>query len=99
MEKINTLIWDELVNLPTPNPEAELRGFLETLPHSFRGTDVLLSCPKLVIKRKLLKLWRELKEGVFNTTITPSNGAHFAFRGFPDGPIRLILPFGISPTA
>lgn len=51
MEKINTLIWDELVNLPTPNPEAELRGFLETLPHSFRGTDVLLSCPKLVIGR------------------------------------------------
>lgn len=75
MEKINTLIWDELVNLPTPNPEAELRGFLETLPHSFRGTDVLLSCPKLVIGRRLLKLWRGLKEGVFNATITPSNGA------------------------
>lgn len=74
MEKINTLIWDELVNLPAPAPGAELLGFLETLPRSFQGTDVLLACPKLVIGRRIIKLWRGLNEGLFNATITTITG-------------------------
>ena len=75
MEKITTLLWDELVNLPTSDGEAELLGLLETLPHSLDGGDLLVSSPRLVVTRRLLKLWRGLNERRFNATIGTANGS------------------------
>ena len=75
MEKIATLLWDELVNLPTSDGDPELLGLFETLPHSLDGGDLLISSPRLVVTRRLLKLWRGLNERRFNATIGTANGS------------------------
>lgn len=74
MEKINVLMWDELVNIPLVDPEAELLGFLETLPLTFANQVVFVASPKLVVSRRLLKLWKGLNDRTFNATIDKSDG-------------------------
>lgn len=74
MEKIGTLLWDELVNLPILNGEPELLGLFESLPYSFNGEDLLISSPRLVVTRRFLKLWRGLNERRFNATIGTTSG-------------------------
>ena len=75
MEKISTLLWDELVNLPVNQPMPELLGLLEALPHDSFDGDIVISCPKLIIGRRLMKLWKGLNEEQFNATITIDDGA------------------------
>jgi DNA-binding transcriptional regulator WhiA len=77
MEKIKTIIWDELIRLPTSEP-AELSGFLEALPRSESDGMVCVSCPRPVVGRRLLKLWKGLKDSPFNAKI-----------GAPDGTLKL----------
>jgi DNA-binding protein WhiA len=75
MEKMGTVIWDELVNLQTSEPCSELKGFLEALPHTKKDEVVFVSCQRLVIGRRLLKLWKCLNESVFNATICGRSGS------------------------
>lgn len=75
MEKIGTLLWDELVNLPISNGEPELIGLFEALPHTSGGGSILISSPRLVVTRRLLKLWRGLNEKRFNATIGATDGS------------------------
>ncbi len=75
MEKISTLIWDELVNLPIADGQPELLGLFETLPHTQVGGDLLVASPRLVVTRRLLKLWRGLNERRFNATIVAADGS------------------------
>lgn len=75
MEKISTLMWDELVNLPIADGEPELLGLFETLPYSRTGSDLLIASPRLVVTRRLLKLWRGLNERRFNATIGTADGS------------------------
>jgi DNA-binding transcriptional regulator WhiA len=73
MEKFRTIIWDELINLPTSEPCAELLGFLDALPRSESRGAVSFLCPRPVIGRRLLKLWKNLNEISFSAKIMPSN--------------------------
>jgi len=75
LEKLGTLIWDELVNLPTSDGFPELLGLFAALPHTRDRGDYLVSSPRLVVTRRLLKLWRGLNEGRFNATIGTADGS------------------------
>lgn len=74
MEKISTLLWDELVNLPVTHAMPEFHGLLEALPHVASRGDILVTCPKLIIGRRLMKLWKGLNEEAFGATITSGDG-------------------------
>lgn len=92
MEKIATLLWDELVNLPTSDGEPELLGLLETLPHSLDGGDLLIGSPRLVVTRRLLKLWRGLNERRFNATIGTTDGSLELDRALGKARFRIAVP-------
>ena len=64
-------MWDEFLELPLLRPHSELLGFLDALPPKRTSNADLVFCPKLVMVRRLLKLWRGLKEAGFNATINP----------------------------
>jgi DNA-binding transcriptional regulator WhiA len=77
VEKIKTVIWDEFISFPALEPRAELRGFLEALPkskHELPGT-VSFLCPKPVIGRRLMKLWKALNERSFSEKIEARSGS------------------------
>lgn len=77
MEKIDVILWDELIDLPAwplTDAEAELAGFLNALPAIRDGRTFVVSCPRLVMSRRLLKLWKGLNETSFNATIESQEG-------------------------
>ena len=73
MEKFNTIIWDELINVPLSEPCAEFLGFLDALPRSESGAAVSFTCPRPVVGRRLLKLWKSLNERPFSAKIESSD--------------------------
>ncbi|MDR1516331.1 MAG: DNA-binding protein WhiA [Synergistaceae bacterium] len=77
MEKIKIVIWDEFISLPVPEPRAELCGFLEALPKSKAEQPGALSfsCPRPVVGRRLLKLWKALNERPFSGKIEARSGS------------------------
>ncbi|MDR3320827.1 MAG: DNA-binding protein WhiA [Synergistaceae bacterium] len=75
MDKINTLIWDELINLPVADATAEMRGFLDALPVTFRDGWAVVSCNRLIVGRRLLKLRKGLNESTFDAKISAGDGS------------------------
>lgn len=69
MDRINTAIQDELLQMPTSNPVAELAGFFDVLPVACDDDKAHIASPKLAMARRLLKLWRGLNEAEINATI------------------------------
>jgi hypothetical protein len=66
MEKINTVLWDELLGLPTAGAADEMAGFLETLPVSYDGDSAILCVRRLIAVRRLIKLWKDLNSKAFD---------------------------------
>ena len=74
MKKIGNLIWDEMLELPVVNPQAELAGFAQGLPKLFEVGAVRLYCSRLPVARRLLRLWKGLKEAQINAKIGSGEG-------------------------
>lgn len=74
IKKIGTAMWDELTSLPVVRPEFELAGFIDALSPPRTSDALLVSLPKLVAVRRLMKLWRGLKEAGFNAKIDTEEG-------------------------
>jgi conserved hypothetical protein len=75
MDKINTVFWDELMELPTSPAVPELLGFLDALPCVERAGVLLFSCRKLAAGRRMLKLARGLNEDGFHATMNEADTA------------------------
>lgn len=58
-----------MLQLPTPNPAAELAGFFAVLPAAYSEGNVYISSLRLVMVRRLLKLWKDLNEAGISATI------------------------------
>ncbi|GHV51209.1 putative sporulation transcription regulator WhiA [Synergistales bacterium] len=65
-DRVTSLIWDELVNFPINSPEgmsgAELKGYVEAMKARREGSATVISCDKLNIARRMLKLLRSIEE-------------------------------------
>jgi DNA-binding protein WhiA len=65
-DRITSSIWDELVNFPigAPGaaPGAELKGYVEAMKARHERGAAVISCPKLNIARRILKLLRSMNE-------------------------------------
>ncbi|MDR3254802.1 MAG: DNA-binding protein WhiA [Synergistaceae bacterium] len=64
-----------MINLPVANPAAELSGFFDALPRVCSDESVLVSCPRLIVGRRLLKLRKGLNENLFDAKIREGDGA------------------------
>ena len=62
MDKPATELWDELLEQPLADAEAELSGFLSVLPARTDGGSVLVDTRRLVAAKRMLKLWRNLEK-------------------------------------
>ena len=71
MSALKDVVWDEFLCLPTTAAQAERCGFLEALPKSGGRGTASFACPSPVVGRRLLKLWKSLKERSFSGKITP----------------------------
>jgi hypothetical protein len=60
MEKLENVLWDELLELPLTDAEPELSGFLAVLPARREGDFVLVDTRRLRVARRVLKLCRAL---------------------------------------
>jgi hypothetical protein len=72
MNDIGTILRDELSGLPTDVPGPELLGFLEAMRRFKSGCNLVFACPRLLLARRILKLWqawRGLNEETFNAKI------------------------------
>ncbi|MDR1885527.1 MAG: DNA-binding protein WhiA [Synergistaceae bacterium] len=72
MKGIRTTMRDELAGLPIINAAPELLGFLDAAHSLATGDSVVFTCPRLVLARRILKLWRAwrgLNDASFNATI------------------------------
>ena len=69
VKRIDSVVWDEMLELPVINPGAELAGYAQGLPKRFEADSVLLYCARLPVARRLLRLWKGLKEVPINAKI------------------------------
>ena len=74
VKKIDNVVWDEMLELPVIHPEAELAGYAQGLPKRFEVDSVLLHCARLPVARRLLRLWKGLKEVPINAKIASGEG-------------------------
>ncbi|MDR2780012.1 MAG: DNA-binding protein WhiA [Synergistaceae bacterium] len=63
MEKIYTVMWDELLEIPASDALSELSGYVAVLPVKYDGAFTLVGTRRLVIARRMMKLYRALPEG------------------------------------
>ncbi|MDR3355451.1 MAG: DNA-binding protein WhiA [Synergistaceae bacterium] len=72
MKDIGTMLLDELSGMPADVPEPELLGFFDAMRRVKSGYNLVFTCPRLLLARRILKLWRAwrgLNEGTFNAKI------------------------------
>ncbi|MDR1916145.1 MAG: DNA-binding protein WhiA [Synergistaceae bacterium] len=74
MEKINTILWDELLSLPTADAAEEISGFLGTLPVSYDNGAAVVNIRKLVAARRIVKLWKDLNREAFDGKMSFDGG-------------------------
>jgi hypothetical protein len=72
MNNIGTMLLDELSGMPADIPGPELLGFFDAMRRAKSGDKFVFTCPRLLLARRILKLWRawrDLNEGTFNAKI------------------------------
>ncbi|MDR1650662.1 MAG: DNA-binding protein WhiA [Synergistaceae bacterium] len=75
MEKISTVLWDELLELGTKDAVSELSGFLSVLPAVLTEEVVRVDTRRLVVARRILKLSKALNEEPFGGKINAAGGS------------------------
>jgi hypothetical protein len=93
MEKLNASLWDEFMELPLSDADAELSGFMSALPARRDGDSVLIDTRKLAAARRMLKLCRALGTGTGTLALDKSKGKAM-FRVTPELYARRGAPAG-----